>query len=114
MAYNPGTPTTTYSLPDGTLAIPSWRGEAKAHVVDLQLSRCTCGNYVHVQAKVGGDCKHLKQARAEKFAALVAKAKTQTTDTLNALLTRYEAAGKLEIAFAIRGELLDRTQQVTA
>ena len=74
MAYDPGQATTLYRTGKGTFAVPSWRGEREAYIVDVDAGTCTCKDFEHRQAPIGGRCKHLKQAHAERWSRLVEKA----------------------------------------
>jgi len=112
-AYSPGTPTTLYRTGNGTFAAPSWRGEKAAYLVNVAANTCTCKDFEHRQAKVGGRCKHLKQAHAGWFAGLVAKAQALTDAELLHLLPKYEKTD-LAVAVAIRGEIHSRGQQTAS
>lgn len=93
----------------GTLYdVPSFTEESTSYVVDVAEGTCTCRHYVHRLRGTQGLCKHLKAARAAKFTEPLKIAEEQPTETLESLLPRYEQAGRLEVAIAIRSILTDR------
>lgn len=105
-AYDPGTAGQITPLGKGQFEVSSWREEGLAYFVDLARGRCTCPAF----RRNGSTCKHLTQTRAARFEGLVAKAKSLPESELEELLPKYEAAGQLDIAVAIRTELFDRQQ----
>lgn len=93
----------------GTLYdVPSFTEEGESYVVDVAEGTCTCPHFQHRLKGTQGLCKHLKAARAARFADLLTIAEEQPTETLESLLPRYEQAGRLEVAIAIRSILTDR------
>lgn len=88
--------------------VPSFTEAGASYVVDVAAGSCTCPHYRHRLQGCGKDCKHLKAARAARFADLLTIAEEQPTETLESLLPRYEQAGRLEVAIAIRSILTDR------
>lgn len=112
--YNPGSATVPVKIGPGLYSIDSFRGEGVSYRVNLGTGSCTCPHYVGRLAGTGADCKHLKAARAAQFDELAATARTARDSDLSLLLERYETAGRLDVAVAIRCELADRGQQVAA
>jgi predicted nucleic acid-binding Zn finger protein len=110
-AYDPGTPTQPVKVRRGYYSVDSWRGEEKSYGVTLDggTAICSCPDHQKRQR----DCKHIKAARAARYQAVAQKAQHLPTDHLTGLLEQYEGRD-LVIAVAIRGELMDRGEQVTA
>lgn len=113
-AYNPGEATLPVKIGPGLYSIDSFRGEEVSYRVNLGTGSCTCPHYAKRIAGTGGQCKHIAAARTARFRELVETARKAADRDLPQLLTRYEAAGQLDIALAIRCEMADRGQQVAA
>ena len=113
--YDPGTPTVTVRLADGSYAIDSFRGEEKSYTISLKgQGSCSCPHWTGRLAGSGLDCKHLKTARIAEWTRATDRAALVSDIALPVLLEKYEAAGNLTIALALRGELIERGLQVTA
>lgn len=89
-------------------------GAAYTVTIGPRTATCTCPHYQFRLAGTQGECKHLKQARAERAAKLAEKAAALSLAELEALLPRYEAEKRLDVALAIRAELWARQQAVRA
>lgn len=73
-----------------------------------QGGNCTCPQYVHRCAGVeGAECKHVRQARADRAARLAAKAKALSDAELEALRVKYSQKDA-SVWVAILGEIHDR------
>lgn len=106
--YDPGVPTVATKRPDGTFAVDSFRGEGKSYVVDLTTETCSCPDH----QKRGHErmCKHQRAVRAQCWTSYTEKAKLVSDRALPDLIGKYEQAGRLDIALALRAEQLDRQQ----
>jgi predicted nucleic acid-binding Zn finger protein len=112
-SYNPGTPTRPVKIAPARYSVDSFRGEEKSYEANLRTGSCTCPHFTGRLAGTGEECKHLKAARAQEWEEIVAKAGRVPSAELPALLAKYEAAGRFDIALAIRAEILDREQAGT-
>jgi hypothetical protein len=110
--YDPGTPTVPVRMPDGCWSVDSFRGSG-SYVVNLAGDASwSCPDF----GKRGHErpCKHIRAARAAEWNRSTERAKLVSDAGLNLLLHKYEQDGRLDIALAIRTELLARGLQVTA
>lgn len=98
-----------------SLTIPSHTTEGVTYAVCLTENRCDCPDWQHRKApgcpQAGTDCKHLRQARAERFAHLAELAGTVEDAELERLVEKYRSApGKGLVLLALLAEAWDREQ----
>lgn len=113
-SYDPGQPTVPVRMPDGYWSVDSFRAAGSSYVVDLAAGTCSCPDFGKRHADAGTQCKHLRAVRVQCWAGYTEKARQVSDRALPALIEKYESRGELEIALALRAELLDRAQAVTA
>ena len=110
--YNPGRATVATKNADGTWSVPSFRGEERVYIVNLELRSCSCPHHQNRQAV----CKHiLTAAEQSTYIEYLEKARRCEDGQLEKLLARYLDDPMISGAIRmVRAERKQRAQEDAA
>lgn len=117
-AYDPGTAGSITSLGHGQFEVSSWREADVAYYVDVCKGTCTCRHFTKRLVGTGTECKHLTQARAERWAGLAETAQRLSDAALTESLAKYgndpAVGGCLRVERCLRKQRAEQEQALKA